>query len=118
MDLLSVRYRKEPEGGEVIKLLTYNTRDIASGKDYDKEQGNPVLNYLKESDADIICLQEFASNWKVNQKKLIGLCLLILIIEWYGLREEVGYHVILVILFYRHSAWIIRVNLTGVYYIV
>jgi endonuclease/exonuclease/phosphatase (EEP) superfamily protein YafD len=61
---------KEPEGGEVIKLLTYNTRDIASGKDYDKEQGNPVLNYLKESDADIICLQEFASNWKVNQKEI------------------------------------------------
>lgn len=36
---------KEPDGGEVIKLLTYNTQDIAAMRDYDREQGNPVLNY-------------------------------------------------------------------------
>ena len=61
---------KEPEGGEVIKLLTYNTRDIASAKEYDKEQGNPILNYLQNSDADIICLQEFTPGGKVKQKDI------------------------------------------------
>ena len=61
---------KEPDGGEVIKLLTYNTQDIAATRDYDKEQGNPVLNYLRNSDADIICLQEFTPGGKVKQKEV------------------------------------------------
>lgn len=53
---------EKPEGGEVIKLLTYNTQDIALTKEYDKQEGNPVLNYLRDSDADIICLQDLESN--------------------------------------------------------
>lgn len=61
---------KEPDGGEVIKLLTYNTQDIAAMRDYDREQGNPVLNYLRNSDADIICLQEFTPGGKVKQKEV------------------------------------------------
>ena len=61
---------KGPDGGEVIKLLTYNTQDIAATRDYDKEQGNPVLNYLRNSDADIICLQEFSPGGKVKQKEV------------------------------------------------
>ena len=61
---------EKPEGGEVIKLLTYNTQDIALTKEYDKQEGNPVLNYLRDSDADIICLQEFNPSAKVKQKEI------------------------------------------------
>lgn len=64
-----MRSSNEPEG-EVIKLLTYNTQDISVRKSYEKKDGNPVLNYLRESDADIICLQEFASNGVVKQKEI------------------------------------------------
>lgn len=45
-----------PEGS--IKLLSYNT--MAFVGDVKKNGKNPVLTYLQESEADIICLQEYA----------------------------------------------------------
>lgn len=47
----------QPEGS--IKFLSYNIMgfDGASKKD----GKNPILTYLKESDADILCLQEYAT---------------------------------------------------------
>ena len=45
---------------ENLKLVSYNIMgfgDQTSGKGMD----NPVLNYLKDSDADILCLQEYAT---------------------------------------------------------
>lgn len=58
-----------PEGS--IKLLSYNIMgfDGASKKD----GKNPILTYLKESDADILCLQEYAteeSPYHLRQKDI------------------------------------------------
>lgn len=53
----SVGSQKEPEG-KTLKLLTYNTHMRAfTGLDHPEK--NEMLNYLKDSDADILCLQEF-----------------------------------------------------------
>ena len=47
-----------PEGS--IKLLSYNIMGFdGAGK---KDGKNPILTYLKESNADILCLQEYASD--------------------------------------------------------
>ena len=54
---LNFHTSKLPEGS--VKLLSYNIMgfDGASKKD----GKNPILTYLKESNADILCLQEYAS---------------------------------------------------------
>lgn len=53
-----------PEGS--IKLLSYN---VMSFSNLEKKNGkNPVLSYLVNSDADIICLQEFSTT--TNKKFL------------------------------------------------
>lgn len=49
---------KTPQG-ETIKVLTYNTMEMSSGKG---GNGNLVLDYIIQSGADIVCLQEFTSN--------------------------------------------------------
>ena len=47
---------KAPEGS--LKILTYNVK--ALGQEYKKESGkHPILNYIVETDADIVCLQEY-----------------------------------------------------------
>lgn len=45
----------QPEGS--IKLLSYNIMGFDGATK--KEGKNPILTYLKESDADILCLQEY-----------------------------------------------------------
>lgn len=56
--------QKPPEGS--IKLLSYNVMSFGNLK---KEDGkNSILSYLVESDADIICLQEY--NTAENKKYL------------------------------------------------
>ena len=50
--------QQEPEG-ETIKLLTFNTQMKAFSLGIDRPDENAMLRYLKESDADILCLQEF-----------------------------------------------------------
>ena len=47
-----------PEGS--IKLLSYNIMGFDGA--YKKDGKNPILTYLKESNADILCLQEYASD--------------------------------------------------------
>lgn len=49
---------------ESIKILSYNIMLFDHFKKTDG--GNPILNYIRESEADIICLQEFMPN---NNKK-------------------------------------------------
>ena len=44
---------------ESFKFLSYNVMAFANDIKHTKERPNPVLAYLLESDADIICLQEF-----------------------------------------------------------
>lgn len=51
--------RKEVPREEVLKILTYNV--MAFGyRNHTKIAPNPILKYLVNSDADIICLQEYA----------------------------------------------------------
>lgn len=54
-----------------IKLLSYNI--MGFNNDVKTEEGNPILNYLKNSEADILCLQEYrtlTSSKKLTQKDI------------------------------------------------
>lgn len=57
---------KPTEG--VIKIISYNTEAFANRKPHTKEAPNPVLAYLAESNADIICLQECTWGDKLKKK--------------------------------------------------
>ncbi len=43
---------------DVIKVLSYNVMGFAN-KDHTKESPNKILEYIANSDADIVCMQEF-----------------------------------------------------------
>ncbi len=57
---------KVPEG--VIKVLSYNTMAFEKNRANTKEDPNPVLEYLRNSDADIICLQEYIVGGRLKKK--------------------------------------------------
>lgn len=54
--------------GNAIKVLSYNTMAFENGQADTKENPNRVLEYLKGSEADIICLQEFILNNRLKKK--------------------------------------------------
>lgn len=49
--------REHPMGKE-IKLLTYNTMQFAAYVPHTTKRPNPIIKYIQNSDADIVCLQE------------------------------------------------------------
>ncbi|GAB6013300.1 endonuclease/exonuclease/phosphatase family protein [Viscerimonas tarda] len=57
---------------DCIKVMSYNVRgfDWLEG---DTARKNPILEYMATSNADIICLQEFAVEEKKRRKKIISL---------------------------------------------
>ena len=55
-----------------IKFLTYNVRGF-NWLTGDGARSNPILEYIANSGADIICMQEFAVEEKKNKDKLISL---------------------------------------------
>lgn len=55
-----------PEGA--IKVLSYNTEAFSGRKSHTQEKANPVLAYLAESNADIICLQEYIVGGRLKKK--------------------------------------------------
>jgi endonuclease/exonuclease/phosphatase family metal-dependent hydrolase len=57
---------------DAIKVMSYNVRgfDWLTGKDARK---NPILEYIANSGADIICLQEFAVEKWQDRRKIISL---------------------------------------------
>jgi endonuclease/exonuclease/phosphatase family metal-dependent hydrolase len=57
-----------PEGA--IKIVSYNTRAFGEMKPHTKEKPNEVLTYLQNSDADIICLQEYIFGGKLKKKDI------------------------------------------------
>lgn len=57
-----------PEGA--IKILSYNVRAFGDMKSHTKEKPNEVLEYLRQSDADIICLQEYIYGGKLKKKDI------------------------------------------------
>lgn len=52
-----------------IKLLSYNTMAFNEGK-IDENGKNSILEYIKNSDADIVCIQEFIPGGKLSLKKI------------------------------------------------
>jgi endonuclease/exonuclease/phosphatase family metal-dependent hydrolase len=48
--------KKEPEGS--IKVLTYNVQGFPQEKNKDASE-HPILDYIADTDADIVCLQEY-----------------------------------------------------------
>ena len=59
---------KTPE--DAIKILSYNTQAFGEKDRHTKEKQNGVLAYLQESDADIICLQEYIWGGKLKKKDI------------------------------------------------
>ena len=57
-----------PEGA--IKIVSYNTRAFGEMKPHTKKKPNEVLTYLQNSDADIICLQEYIFGGKLKKKDI------------------------------------------------
>lgn len=59
MTYCPIRFGHSPKDGKVLKVLTYNTEGVSSKKDAEGKTVYPVIEYVKESGADIVCLQEF-----------------------------------------------------------
>lgn len=53
---------------DAIKVLSYNTMAFGQGRPNLKDNPNPILEYLRNSNADIICLQEYLLNNKLTKK--------------------------------------------------
>lgn len=63
---------KEIPEGSVLKVLTYNVMGFGY-KDHTTKDPNPILQYIADSDADIVCLQEYAigtSNKFLTNRKI------------------------------------------------
>ncbi|MDR1371089.1 MAG: endonuclease/exonuclease/phosphatase family protein [Dysgonamonadaceae bacterium] len=54
---------------DCIKLLTYNVMKFEHEKPHTKEKPNAILKYIANSDADIVCIQEYASTTSGNHLK-------------------------------------------------
>ena len=52
--------KKIKDSGKKITVLSYNTMTTGSMKTHSDHKINPVVQYILDSDADIVCLQEFA----------------------------------------------------------
>lgn len=65
--------KEQAKGGQTIKVLTYNTMQFAGYQANFKQNPNPVLNYLRQSGADILCLQEagYSFDKKLLEKNTI-----------------------------------------------
>lgn len=55
-----------------IKVLSYNVRSFNWLKG-DKARKNPIFDYIKESNADIVCFQEFTASTGKSKKDIITL---------------------------------------------
>ena len=56
-------------GGEKVTVMTYNICRFAFMKQHTKEKPNPIIEYIKEVDADVVCLQEYAIGKSKNSIK-------------------------------------------------
>jgi endonuclease/exonuclease/phosphatase family metal-dependent hydrolase len=55
---------------DCIKMLTYNVMRFGQPDSKSKEESNKILQYIHDTDADIICIQEFGVSNKSNPKML------------------------------------------------
>lgn len=65
---LNIGGKAAPENA--IKILSYNTRGFGEKAAHTAEKPNPVLDYLRQCDADIICLQEYIWGGKLKRKDI------------------------------------------------
>ena len=56
-------------GGDTVKVMTYNTCSFAKMLSHTNEKPNPIIEYIKEVDADVVCLQEYAVGRSKNSLK-------------------------------------------------
>ena len=56
---LNITKVESDDQGETLKLLTYNIMGMPAGKGERNQAESPIVDYLKQSGADIVCLQEF-----------------------------------------------------------
>lgn len=59
--------RKEPQGEGILKFLTYNVMGMPSE---DTDTVNPIVEYIRRTDADVVCLQEYPSYKKEIESQL------------------------------------------------
>ena len=60
----------EAKPEKTIKVLSYNTMAFGERTAHTKEKPNPILKYLADSDADIICLQECVWGGKLKKRDI------------------------------------------------
>lgn len=65
-----INWFQEDAPEEAIKFLSYNTRAFGDMTPHTKEKPNEVLEYLRNSDADIICIQEYIYGGKLKKKDI------------------------------------------------
>ena len=56
---------KRPPREELIKILSYNVMSFAY-KNHTEEEPNKIIRYIAESEADIVCLQEYMVSERPN----------------------------------------------------
>ena len=62
---------EEPTDGEVLKFLTYNVMNMYGDTE---DESRPVQHYIQESDADVVCLQEY--HWDARKTRKLSHCIL------------------------------------------
>ena len=53
-------YDNKYSGGDTIKVLTYNTCCFSKMHPHTKDNPNPIIEYINNLEADVVCLQEYA----------------------------------------------------------
>lgn len=62
MSYSPVNFSSGTSEGETLEVLTYNVMQMQRQKTADGNRINPILDYIMESKADIVCLQEYPYN--------------------------------------------------------
>ena len=65
-----INWFQEDAPEDAIKVLSFNTRGFGDMASHTKEKPNEVLEYLRNSDADIICIQEYIYGGKLKKKDI------------------------------------------------
>ena len=63
-----INFSQDEAPENAIKILSYNTCAFGNREKHTKAKPNRTLSYLQESDADIICLQEYIVGGKLKKK--------------------------------------------------
>ncbi len=62
-----INFDKEPRSGKTLKFLTYNVMGMIQEE---KDTINPIVEYIRESEADVVCLQEYPVSKKQIKEEL------------------------------------------------